>query len=163
MAHTGLLRLDRYRNLHAGQTLDQTWQGDEMSTDKSPHTTRLMFHNVNGLSIRGIEGFDMFAQEQAQVQVDIQGFSEHCLDTTKYQVYQTTQDILRTHFPGQSSLQLTSSTEPALNIYKPGGTGILLLGNLVSRQEPRGKGGDAMGRWSYLQLHNSRILPITKH
>jgi hypothetical protein len=48
-----------------------------------------------------------------------------------------------------------------MNIYKPGGTGILVLGSVVGRQEPNGRGGDTMGRWSYLQLQRKHFPPIT--
>ena len=156
-----LPHLARLLTRNSSNQIDNEWQGDEIETLKESHITRLMFHNVNGLSIRGVEGFDIFANEQANLQVDIQGFSEHCLDTTKFQVYQRTQDILRQNFQGQSSLVLTSSEEAAPNLYKPGGTGILVLGDTVSRQETQGKGSDKLGRWSYLHLRRKHLPPVT--
>ena len=141
--------------------IDHAWQGDEIHTMKDCHITRMMFHNVNGLSTQGVKGIDMFAHDQATLQVDIQGFSEHCLDTTKFRVSQDAQAKIHQNFPGQTSLQLSSSTEPAINNYKPGGTGILALGAIVGRQEPRGKGGDPMGRWSYLHLRRKDSSPVT--
>lgn len=140
---------------------DNEWQGDDISDDKPGNSIRMMFHNVNGLSLRGNEGFDMFVNEQATLQIDLQGFTEHCLDTTKFQVTQTAQEITRQHYPGQVALQLNSSTDVAMNIYKPGGTGLLLLGDLVGRQEPRGRGGDQMGRWSYINLRRKNMAPVT--
>ena len=123
-----------------------------MSTEKDPSMTRFMFHNINGLQLRGPDGIDMLVNEQARLEIDIQGITEHCLDTTKFQVYQMAQDSVRENYPGQANLQLNSSSEPALNQYKPGGTGILLLDESVSRQEPQGRGGDPLGRWSYVHL-----------
>ena len=111
-----------------------------------------MFHNVNGISLRGTEGLDMFVNEQVSMEIDIQGITEHCLDSTKYPVYQTAQDIVRSQAPGLSVLSLHSSTESALNLYKPGGTGWLVLGDIVSRLEPNGISGDSMGRWSSMHL-----------
>ena len=70
------------------------WEGDDLSDPKSHNSTRIMFHNVNGLTLQGIDGFDMFANEQNLLQIDIQGFSEHCLDSTKYQVHHTAQELL---------------------------------------------------------------------
>lgn len=98
-----------------------------ISDSKAAHVTRLMFHNVNGLSLRGIEGIDMFVHEQSSLEVDIQGITEHGLDTTKFPVYQTASDIVKQTYDGQSLLYLNSSTETALNIYKPGGTGFLVI------------------------------------
>ena len=122
--------------------LDSAWQGDDLSSQKDTHATRIMFHNVNGISLRGTEGLDIFVNEQVTLDIDIQGITEHCLDTTKYQVYQTAQDIVRTQAPGLSALSLHSSNESAVNLYKPGGTGFLALGEVVSRLEPNGISGD---------------------
>jgi hypothetical protein len=99
-----------------------------------------MFHNINHLNLYGTEGFDMFVHEQHSLQVDIQAFSEHCLDTTKFLVTHTAKDILRKSSLGQHLLHWNSSTESAVNTYKPGGTGILMIGPICSRLEPEGKG-----------------------
>jgi hypothetical protein len=88
------------------QSLDEKWQGDEIPMNKDKEHTRIMFHNVNGLSVKGTKGIDAFAHEQTTLQVDIQCFSEHCLDTTKFQITHTTHDILQRHYPGQYSIQL---------------------------------------------------------
>ena len=103
----------------------------------------------------------MFLHEQMTFQVDIQAISEHCLDTTRYQVAHDSNAILRQHFQGQGVLQLNSSTEQAINQYKPGGTGIVVLGPTVSRLEPHGRGGDGMGRWSFVHLRRRNMPPIT--
>lgn len=112
---------------------DSVWQGDDLSTAKPDNTTRIMFHNVNGLTLQGSEGIDLFAHEQDSMEVDIQCISEHCLDTTKFQVYQTAQDIIRQTYTGNSLLYLNSSNEPAVNLYKPGGTGFIYAGKTNRR------------------------------
>jgi exonuclease III len=140
---------------------DETWQGDNVSGNKEPNVTRVMFHNVNGISLNGTEGLDMFVNEQKTLDVDIQGITEHCLDTTKYQVYQTAQEIVRSHAMTQSRISLHSSEEPAVNIYKPGGTGFLLLGDVVGRLESNGTSGDSMGRWSAVHFRRRNQSPIT--
>ena len=120
-----------------------------------------MFHNIRGLTIKGTDGLDTFINEQLALQVDIQGFSEHCLDTTKFHVVSKTRAILRKQYQGPSILQLNSSTEPAINVYKPGGTGIMVLGSMASRLEPNGKGGDPMGRWSYVHFRRKDLPTLT--
>lgn len=120
-----------------------------------------MFHNIRHLPLHGTDGFEMFIHAQSNMQVDLQGISEHCLDTTKFHVYQTTRDILRRTFHNQATIQLNSSSEPAQNIYKPGGTGIIALGQITSRLEPMGKGGDPLGRWSYVHLRRKQLPPLT--
>lgn len=140
---------------------ENKWHGDTVISPKEPHCLRMVFHNVRGLSLRGVDGLEMFIHEQAALQIDIQAFSEHCLDTTKYHVPQTAKEILRKTYPGQSLIQLTSSQEPAVNQYKPGGTGLLLLGQAASRLEPNGRGGDVMGRWGYVHLRRKNLPPVT--
>jgi hypothetical protein len=142
-------------------SLDDTWQGDDIPSEKDTHSTRIMFHNVNGLAAKGVTGMDTFAHEQVLLQVDLQGFSEHCLDTTKFRITNTIHEILQRYYPGQHSLQLQSSDEGAVNVYKPGGTGILAIGNIVGRQEPNGKGGDSLGRWSYMHFRRKEAPPLT--
>ena len=39
-------------------TSESTWQGDEFQLNKAPATTRFMFHNVNGLTLQGTDGFE---------------------------------------------------------------------------------------------------------
>ena len=157
----GLSRMETFLRLPPNSSKDSIWQGDEISHVKDENHIRIMFHNVNGLSSKGVDGFDTFANDQADLQIDIQGFSEHCLDTTKFQVYNGAQETIRRHYQGQIALQMDSSRETALNVYKPGGTGILALGDVVGRQEPRGRGGDPLGRWSYVHLRRKTKPPVT--
>jgi hypothetical protein len=45
--------------------------------------------------------------------------------------------------------QMNSSSDTSMKSGKlMGGTGILLLNESIGRLEPKGKGGDPMGRWS---------------
>lgn len=111
--------------------------------------------------LQGAESIESFIHTQSSLRVDLQAFSEHCLDTTKYQVFHKVKKALREIHPIQATIQLDSSQEPAQNIYKPGGTGILAVGPIVSRLEPQGKGGDSMGRWSYMSFRRTYFPPVT--
>lgn len=138
-----------------------SWYGHTLPDEKRDIHTRIMFHNVNHLSLQGVDGLDMFVNEQRSLHVDIQAFSEHCLDTTKFYVNHKAREIIRQQYPGQASLHWNSSTESALNIYKPGGTGLLTLGQIASRLEPDGKGVDPLGRWCYIHLRRHNLPPLT--
>ena len=94
---------------------DHQWQGDEFTPDKDYKMTRVMFHNVNGLTLKGTDGLDIFINEQRSLQVDVQAISEHCLDTTKFQVVHSATKILRQQCPGQATIQFDSRTDPGLN------------------------------------------------
>lgn len=56
---------------------------------------------------------------------------------------------------------LNSSTETAINQYKPGGTGIQILGPLASSLTPAGRGGDTLGRWCYVSIRRRHFPPLT--
>ena len=158
MGHT---LMDPFLQHPTNITQDPLWQGDDISNGKDDHHLRMMFHNVNGLSSKGVDGLDMFVNDQADLQIDIQGFSEHCLDTAKFSVFQGARDTISRHYQGQTILQMDSSGEEALHIYKPGGTGLLVLGDVVGRQETQGRGGDPLGRWSYIHLRRKFKPPVT--
>ena len=103
----------------------------------------------------------MFINEQMVLQVDIHAISEHCLDTTQLTITSNARQILRQQYHGRALLQLDSSSEPAMNRYKPGGTGLMVLGPITSRLEPKGRGGDPMGRWSYVHIRRKHLPPLT--
>ena len=141
--------------------LNNKWHGHHISDKKQPHHTRLLVQNVRGISLHGSTGIDILAHDQLSLHVDIQAISEHCLDTTKYSVTQSLKETLYREIQGPSVCQINSSEEPAIHTYKPGGTGILALRDIVGRLEPSGRGGDPMGRWSYLHLRRKNLPPVT--
>lgn len=140
---------------------DNKWKGDEIGTCKNEHTTRMMFHNIRHLPLYGAMGLEQFIHAQSTLKIDLQAFSEHSLDTTKFQVYQSARHILRATHPHPALIQLDSSAERAINQYKPGGTGILVLGTLASKLETQGKGGDTLGRWSFTSFRRRHFPPVT--
>ena len=131
--------------IHRSYPEEGKWHGDQIKPHKSPGHTRVMFHNVRGLSLEGPECLDIFTHDQSSLHIDIQLISEHCLDTTKFLVTQQIQEKLMRQHPGKAVAQFNSSSEPAVATYKPGGTAMLVLGNHISRVEPNGKGGDPLG------------------
>lgn len=163
MSLTGQSLMGRYirRVSTTYDPLETTWHGDEITGFKEQDTIRMMFHNVNGLSLQGASGLDLFVHEQASLNIDLQGLTEHCLDTTKYEVYHKAQDLVRHHSSQQSLLALHSSEEPATNIYKPGGTGFLILGELVSKLETPGIQSDLLGRWSSAHIRRRNMPPLS--
>ena len=153
--------MTKYLGDSTTRSADSKWQGDKIPENKPQGMTRLVFHNLNGINLEGIEGIDQLVAEQISLQVDIQAMSEHCLDTTKHRVYQQAKDKVRRHSPNSSLLSLHSSTDTAIHTYKPGGTGILLLGPTVSRINTRGVEGDKMGRWSAVHFTRRSHPPLT--
>jgi hypothetical protein len=120
---------------------------------KSTDTTRFLFHNVRGIK-QGDDDPDLeiLSHDQQLLEVDFQAIPEHQLDTQKLTVRNQLQSSLRSDFPGQATLQIDSSPSDAPHTYKAGGTALLAIGNIVGRLEPKGKSGDALGRWSIMHL-----------
>jgi hypothetical protein len=104
---------------------------------------------------------DILSHDQDLLMVDLQGTSEHQLDTNQQPLVSALQTNLRSSYPGQSTLQIDSSASSAIYTYKPGGTAIIAVGDIVGRLESGGKGGDPIGRWSFLHLHRRNMPPLT--
>lgn len=133
MSPDGQLLLARFFRRDFNPQPDTTWQGDEIIGSKDPANTRMVFHNVNGLPLYGTDGLDMFVNDLATLEVDLCGITEHCLDTTKYHVSHTGQEIVRRHSTIQTLVKLHSSDELAVHNYKPGDTGVFLQGSIIGK------------------------------
>ena len=140
---------------------DTEWHGDVFAQDKAIASTRLLVNNIRGLQLTGPRGIDMALYDQSSLTADIFAISEHCLDTSKLQIQQSLQKTLQREFPGKAILQFNSSANPSINNYKPGGTGMIALGDIVGRLEPKGRGGDPIGRWSFLTFRRKNLPPLT--
>jgi exonuclease III len=129
-----------YENLQSNGLI-----GDEL-LEKPDHITRIYALNVNGLQLDARGGkFRELCTMAMAIRADITCFSEHNLDTTKHYVNSICQDTAQ--IMETPRLTLSSSSNPATTIFKPGGTGIITHGSLASRL--RDKGVDPLGRWTY--------------
>ena len=136
--------------------------GDVFQCPKPPNTFRLYSQNINGLrlDVKGGELTDISTFLHTY-QIDLVGFSEVNLDTSKYKIKQIISDTLRRTF---DSHQYSASTSeiPFTGFYKPGGTITSTFDHVVSRF--KSKFSDKLGRWSTLSLtgkHNRVFSFIT--
>lgn len=70
MSHVGqpqMARIFRQTNM---DHQENAWQGDAITGGKELDIVRMMFHNVNGLTLYGPAGIDMFVHEQQSLDVD---------------------------------------------------------------------------------------------
>lgn len=99
--------------------------------------------------------------------VQLLGISEHQLSTASFRTKQKLFDSFRmasNPAPGAVTYQFNSSAEspPTETQKMMGGTGLIHTQSLVGRIEPKGRGGDAMGRWSFVHLRRANHLaPLT--
>jgi hypothetical protein len=84
---------------------------------------------------------------------------EHNLDTNKFVVHGSLQDITNKSFQHHCIQTVTSSTT-ANKFYKPGGTMLMAQGDLVGRI--KNQGSNLLGRWSWLKLvgKNQRLVTV---
>lgn len=138
------------------------WIGDTFSEDKQPQTLRIAFQNLNGLgSQHYTQNLALLANEQADLAIDILGMTEHCINIHHQDTLKNIHQTIRQTITEKSTIQIDASKSPTTQRYLPGGTATLLLGPIVGRIEPNGRGGDSMGRWSYIHLRRKHMKPIT--
>jgi exonuclease III len=148
--------------VNAAEDDDMQWRGDNV-TPYDPTSVRMMFHNVRGIQLNNTSDktIEFLSNEQVASNIDILGISEVNLDTTNFRVYHQLQQQLAQAFPGTSTMQFNSSPAISHTAYKPGGTGLLTIGQLTSRLDANGKGGDPLGRWSHMHFRRKNQNPVT--
>jgi len=141
-------------------TTDTEWHGDVFAQDKEITSTRLLVNNIRGLHLAGRCGIDMALYDHSSLKDNIFAISKHCLDTSKLQIKHSLQENLPREFPGKATLQFDSSANPLINNYKPGGTGIIARVNIIRQLEPKRRGGNPLGQWSFLTFCRKNLIPI---
>jgi hypothetical protein len=147
---------------NATSAADDEWMGPTPAVEPPPHNLRIAFNNINGLgSQQYSHTIQHIADSQRSLEIDILGITEHCINIGQPRVRNTIHTNLKKHFLGQYILQIDSAQMTTKTAYLPGGTATLLLGNIIGRLEPNGRGGDPLGRWSYITLRRKHRPPIT--
>lgn len=133
-----------------------------MLPEKPAGATRLLFQNVRGLKkTKDEDTLEDLVQLQRSHGIDLLGMSEHHQDTTMITRKLRLSDTVHRAAPGQAACQFDSSQESSLSGNQCGGTGITMVGPLVPKIEANGRGGDSMGRWSFVHVRRKAAPPIT--
>lgn len=127
----------------------------------------MSFTNVHGIrstktSLR--HSFSDVVAAHFHYDIQIIGISEHHLPLANLGYKQRVQEaVQKGPHSGRMTYQLNSSQEQSTHAdgRLMGGTGIIAANDMVGRLEPGGKGGDGMGRWSYMHLRRHRGAPLT--
>jgi len=143
------------------------WIG-QFNDPKPPHTYRILFHNVN--SLQGNKAFDetlpILLNEQVNLKIDYMGITEHCLNLHYCNTSEMLHRSVKWSTTHRSIHQFNCGIMHTTSTYLPGGTAAILLGENTGRVDQNGKGGDNMGRWSYVTLqrrHNKKLTIITAY
>jgi hypothetical protein len=127
----------------------------------------MSFTNIHGLCPKGTKMQDttnnLVACHQ-RYDIAICGISEHHIPMKVLSMTQRLHTSMLSSIGGQHVMyRFDSSSEIPSNggTRLMGGTGIVALGHVVGRMEPKGKSGDLMGRWSCLTFRRQRLPPLT--
>ena len=121
---------------------------------KSDNHIRISSINPNGLRFSTLPTAIQFSLD---LDTDIQCFSEINLDTQQRAVRRQLLHRVRTADPKAKSTW-SSSQVPAVNTFKPGGTGMITYSRLASKV--RQMGSDPMGRWTYRILNGKSDIEL---
>ena len=123
---------------------------DPLQPVKPPNTTRLYFQNLNGVTLDTHGGtWSHVCENSAATQIDMLLFSELNKDTTQHFVQYNMMKVCKKHFK-TSRLTTASSPVKATTTFKPGGTGVLSIGDITSRIHSTIR--DRLGRWCVIRL-----------
>jgi hypothetical protein len=143
------------------------WQGHNFHSEvPDPGTTiTICFHNVHGIRRKGTtlsQGIHDIVATYQPYNIQILNMSEHHLPLADPGFRQFFHETATKINQGRIVHQMNSSPESSMKSGKlMGGTGIIALNESIGRLEPKGKGGDPLGRWSYIHLRRIRLPPLT--
>ena len=127
-------------------------------TTKASNTIRISSFNRGGIQCNSYS--DVLTKAR-NLHIDIQGFSEHNLNTNHYTVrkrlHETSKKFDRTSVSTWATSEIDSIAD-----FKPGGTSMIAFDKITSCIKM--KGSDPMGRWSYMLLEgkaNHTVLIVT--
>jgi exonuclease III len=144
-ATPGIPAVNRNTQLNTQNMRTNDSWGDELS-EKRDDTIRVMAANVNGFTLDRRGGqYDNYCRIIKAAQVDIACGQEHNLDTTKSAVQSIIYSTTKQHWQ-RSRYTFASTPFKFENLYKPGGTFILSVGNVTSRICDTFQ--DKWGRWT---------------
>ena len=135
--------------------------GNDMSLPKSPHTTRVHFQNLNGVSLHKGGTWEQCCEQWREMEVDIALACEHKVDTNHSSnmsaFYQQATTTL-----GQSTFALVAASTPTTGRRfdsKSSGTMAMVIG--PSKGRIRSMHKDPAGRWVSVTFNRTRSAPIT--
>ena len=144
------------------QRTNSPW-GDLLN-EKSDHVTRVYSLNVNGFALDRRGGqFDELCRIASEVQTDMIACQEINIDTTQPVVRSILYETLRKAWT-RSRLALGCTDTTFVNMYKPGGTMLVLKDNITGRV--LSSTSDKWGRWTSQRLrcqHERKLTVISAY
>jgi hypothetical protein len=94
-----------------GTSVDGTdWAGSTFTNNKPEHTFRILYQNINSLGTSQYHhNIQELAVTQQELQVDLAGFTEHCLNVTQPRILNSIRQSLNRQFLGQYVIQMNSA------------------------------------------------------
>ena len=89
------------------------------------------------------------------------GLSEINLAADKPQVIVELREAIQRCLGKEVAIQTATTKKKVKYNYKPGGTAVICRSRFVGRIEPKGRGGDDWGRWTFTHFWRRNMKPIT--
>jgi hypothetical protein len=143
----------------------ETW-GSSTTEPIDNTTTRLYYKNINGVGTRNLSnGFINIYKHLKKTESSITCITKPNVDWNQYWIKQTNEDHGREIFHN-ALFSYSCYKAPSKSPYKPGGTMMMLSGQLASRHLETGRDPSGMGRFSY-QIFNgangTKLMFITAY
>ena len=138
------------------------WKGDKDPTHE-PDLFTIAFQNIHGITSRqqSLESkISELINNMPDLQISALCLSEHQLALSNHTWRQRLFDALKAP-SGSITAQFDSGPEYDQHGKLYGGTGIIMRNDATGRLIPGGKGGDKMGRWSYMHLRRKNRPPLS--
>ena len=135
--------------------------GNDMAMPKMPHTTRIHFQNLNGVSLHKGGTWEQCCEQWQEMEVDVVLACEHKIDTN-HGSNLSTMHQQATQIFGRSSFKLEAASTPTTGRRfdaKSGGTMAMVIGPCKGRI--RCTNQDIAGRWVSISFNRTQMPPVT--
>ena len=155
---------DELERMYDAPSNAQEFFGDKMDEDTHHSIMRVYTQNLNGLNWDKDGGkWPYVCEAMDAISADVACFSELNVDTNRYNVRKTMEDICKRQFQ-QNSITMAASSHKTPTAYKPGGTAILATNALSTKIKSHTR--DRMGRWTSISIElgpNKRLRIISAY
>ena len=140
---------------------DNEWIGEKIDTNENK-SIRIGFYNTNGIKIyNDMISLEGVLNDMHEIDISYLGLSEINLAAEKPQVKADLREAIQKCLGREATIQTATTKNKVKYNYKPGGTAAICRSGIVGRIEPKGRGGDEWGRWTFTHLRRRNMKPLT--
>ena len=141
------------------------WKGStSRTTQPSKALTTVAFQNLHGLPTTQpyfTDKVQELLQNMEDYKISMIGVSEHNIAMSNNRWRQQLHECLQQTRPQRIAHHFNSGPEKDNSGRLMGGIGLIAIDDITGRLIPKGRGGDEMGRWSFMHLRRNEKSPLT--